>query len=73
MYIDQVRKTDRVTLERLSNEALSWGISPGRASDIISALVDAVPAAVEAAQAETPGLPDLIPRIVATQLDRLRS
>lgn len=73
MYIDDVRKTDRVTLESLINEASSWGMNPSRASRSISPLLDAVPAAVEAARAETPGLPDEIPQIVATQLERLRS
>jgi serine/threonine-protein kinase HipA len=73
MYIDDVRITNRVTLDRLVNEASSWGMSPSRASDIIGPVLDAVPAAVEAARAETPGLPNEIAQIVATQLERLRS
>jgi serine/threonine-protein kinase HipA len=73
MYIDDVRNTNRVTLDRLVNEATSWGMSPSRVSDIISRILDSVPAAVEAARAETPGLPQEIPQIVAAQLERLCS
>jgi serine/threonine-protein kinase HipA len=73
MYIDGVRKIDRVTLDRLVNEASSWGISRRRASDIVGPLLEAVPAAVEAARAETPGAPDEILQLVGSQLGRLRS
>jgi serine/threonine-protein kinase HipA len=73
MYIDDVRRTNRVTIDRLMNEASSWGMSPSRASDIVNLLLESFPAAAEAAQDETPGLPEEIPRIVATQLVRLRS
>lgn len=73
MYIDDVRNTNRVTLDRLVNEAASWGMSPNRVSDIVSRILDSATAAVEAARAETPGLPQEIPQIVATQLERLRS
>jgi serine/threonine-protein kinase HipA len=73
MYIDGVRKIDRVTLDRLVNEASSWGMSPGRASGIVGLLLEAVPAAVEVARAETPGTPDEIVHFVGIQLERLRS
>jgi serine/threonine-protein kinase HipA len=73
MCIDDVRNTNRVTLDRLVNEATSWGMSPSRVSDIVSRILDSATAAVEAARAETPGLPQEVPEIVATQLERLRS
>jgi hypothetical protein len=72
MYIDGVRKIDRVTLDRLVNEASSWGMSPARASGIVGPLLEAVPTAVEVARAETPGPLDEILQFVGSQLERLR-
>lgn len=73
MYIDKVRKTDQVTSGRIINEASSWGLARSRATEVLRELLNAVPASVEAARAETPGLPDVIPDIVVTQLEKLSS
>jgi len=72
MYIDDVRRTDRVTTSRIINEASAWGMSRRRAGEIAEALLDRVPAALDQAVAETPGLPDEIPAILDAQLRRLQ-
>ena len=73
MYIDNGRKTNQVTSGRIINEAASWGLARSRATQVLGELLSAVPASVEAAKAETPGLPDAIPNIVASQLEKLSS
>jgi serine/threonine-protein kinase HipA len=73
MSIDDVTRSNQVTLPRIVNEAASWGISRTRASSIVVALLEKVPAAIAAARAETPGLPDDITAIVSAQLGRLRT
>lgn len=73
MYIDSVRKTDQVTSGRIINEASSWGLARSRATEVLRDLLNAVPASVEAAKAKTPGLPHVIPDIVAKQLEKLSS
>jgi serine/threonine-protein kinase HipA len=73
MYIDNVRKTNQVTSDRIINEASSWGLARSRATQMLGELLSEVPASVEAAKAETPGLPDAIPNIVAGQLEKLSS
>jgi serine/threonine-protein kinase HipA len=73
MDIDHVSRTDQVTLERIVNEAASWGIARTRATDIVNGLLEKVPDAVEEAQSETLGLPDSIPSMLRAQLKRLGS
>ncbi len=72
MYIDNVRRTNRVTFDRLLNEAATWGLSRIRAEAIVTDLLARLPAAGEQATRETPGTPSEILEIVASQLDRLR-
>jgi serine/threonine-protein kinase HipA len=72
MYIDNVRQTDRVTSARLLNEASSWGLARKTAAEILDDLLAAAPNAIDRAATETPGLPEEITAIVASQLDRLR-
>lgn len=73
MYIDNVHRTNRVTADRLVNEAARWGLSKRRASEVITDLLQRVPAAVAAATAETPGLPPELPAIVDSQLAQVAS
>jgi serine/threonine-protein kinase HipA len=73
MYIDNVQRTDRVTLDRLLNEAASWGMSRATATATVSDLLERLPAAVERAAAETPGVPDELLKLVAAQSESLRS
>lgn len=73
MYIDSVQRTDRVTLERMLNEAVSWGMSRAGAQATIEDLIDRLPAATERAAAETPGLPGDLLELVQAQSERLRA
>lgn len=71
MHIDDVRRTDRVTADRIVNEAASWGLSRRRATEIVAEVVDRAPAAIAAARDETGALPPEIPTLVERQLARL--
>jgi serine/threonine-protein kinase HipA len=71
MYIDDVRRTNRVTRERLLNEAKTWGLSERRASAVIDDLLERAPAALESAAEETPELPGDIPALVTAQRNQL--
>ena len=73
MYVDNVRRTNRVTADRIVNEAARWGLPRRRASDIIAELLDRAPAAAQAARDETDGVPAGILRVVDSQLAQLWS
>jgi serine/threonine-protein kinase HipA len=73
MYIDDVRRTPKVTAGRIVNEAASWGMSRRRAADIVVDVLDRTPAAAEAARDETEGLPPEITAIVNDQIARVQS
>lgn len=73
MYIDDVRRSDRVRADRIVKEASSWGMSRTRAAEVLGDLLARVPAAADAAQAETPGLPDEVRQLIDAQLARLRA
>ena len=72
MYIDTVQRTDRVTAERIANEAVSWGMSRERAVATIDDVLDRAPAAMSAAQKQTPRLPKELYATVEAQRSRLR-
>jgi serine/threonine-protein kinase HipA len=72
MYVDDIRRTNRVTTDRLLNEASSWGLARRTAAEIVDELLTALPGAVDRAASQTPGLPDEIPAIVTSQFDQLR-
>lgn len=69
MYIDDVRRIDRVTVSRLVNEATSWGIARDRAARLVGELLDNAPEAIARARRETADLP---PGVVETVEGRLR-
>ncbi len=71
MYIDDVRRTDRVTRERLSNEAQSWPMRQEAVDLILDELVERAPAAIELARNETPGVPNDLLWICERQLASL--
>jgi serine/threonine-protein kinase HipA len=73
MYIDAVQRTDRVTAERIANEAARWGMSRERASATVGDLLEKAPKAIGAAREETDGVPDDIVATVERQLEQLRS
>ena len=73
MDIDDVRITNRVSGDRLANEAVSWGIPRVRAVEIIKDLLMRAPSAIEASREETIGTPKEIVRLVEQQIDLLGS
>ena len=73
MYIDTVQRTDRVTADRIVNEASRWGMSGRRAAEIVADILDRVPAAAEEARDETEALAGDFPAVVDSQVARLRA
>lgn len=73
MYIDKIQRTDRVTADRIVNEAGQWGMSRSRATEIVADILDRVPAAAEAARNETGALPPGVTAVVDSQIAQLRS
>ncbi|HVB71707.1 MAG TPA: HipA domain-containing protein [Acidimicrobiales bacterium] len=73
MYIDDVRKTSRVTRQRLVNEAVSWGMREDSALLIVGDLSERAPEAIAQARDETPGVPDGIIEIAQRQRVQLAS
>jgi serine/threonine-protein kinase HipA len=72
MYVDTVQRTDRVSAERIANEAVGWGMSRERAVTTISDVLDRAPAAMSAARKQTPRLPKELYATVEAQHARLR-
>lgn len=73
MSIDTVQRTDRVTAERVANEAVRWGLSRERATSTIADLLESAPAAITAAREETGGVPDALLSTIEGQLALLLS
>ncbi len=73
MYVDTVQKADRVTPERIVNEAARWGIRRPRAEEIVSDVLDRLPDAVAAAANETAAVPSELVDLVSRRVDRLLS
>lgn len=71
MYVDNVRRTNKVTADRILNEALSWGMSRDRVVDIIVDLLNRVPLAMAKARDETKGVPLPLITLVQEQLGHL--
>ncbi len=72
MHIDHVRKTAKVTRERLVSEAVSWGMNVDSVQLILSELCERVPQALTEAINATPQLPSKIIEIVESQFTQLR-
>jgi serine/threonine-protein kinase HipA len=73
MYVDNVQRTNQVTAARIISEAVRWGMARNRAAEIVNALLARAPKAIEAARAETDGLPDDLLATVTAQVQRLTS
>ncbi|MBV8160429.1 MAG: type II toxin-antitoxin system HipA family toxin [Acidimicrobiia bacterium] len=73
MYIDDVRRTSRVTADRIINEAVAWGIVRRRAAEVVDDLLDRTPAAALSAQEDTDSVPTEIPQIIDRQFRQLRA
>ncbi|MGH9200424.1 MAG: HipA domain-containing protein [Vicinamibacterales bacterium] len=72
MCVDSLQRMDRVTADRLVNEAEAWGISRRRATEIVDDIIDRAPAAAGAAANETDGVPPDIRQVLDGQLTRMR-
>lgn len=73
MYIDNVHRTNRLTVERIVNEAVQWGMPHHRATEIVVDLLEKAPDALAAAREETEGVPPELVSTVQDQLKQLRS
>jgi serine/threonine-protein kinase HipA len=73
MYIDDVQKMDRVTAARIVDEAVGWGLSRNRATQIVDDLLQRAPGAIVAARDETDGVPDDMIATIERQLARMQS
>ncbi len=73
MYVDSVQRTDRVTAERIVNEAVRWGMPPSRAAEIVGDLLDRAPGAIAAAREETEGAPKDLVVMIEQRLAQLRA
>lgn len=71
MYIDDVRKSSKVTRQRLINEAVSWGMREESVRFIIEEMDDRAPRAITTALEETPGLPAKISETARSQFHQL--
>lgn len=72
MYVDGVQKADRVTADRIVNEASRWPIAKSRAREIVMDCLDRLPAAVEAAAADTDDIPPELTELVERRIGQLR-
>jgi serine/threonine-protein kinase HipA len=73
MYIDSIHRTNRVTVERIVNEAARWGVPRHRATEIVVNLLENAPRALSSAREETQGVPAKLVTTVEAQLKQLRS
>lgn len=73
MYVDNVHRTNRLTVERIVNEAAHWGMQRTRAKEIVVDLLEQAPAAIIAAGHETAGVPKQLVSTIEAQLKQLRS
>lgn len=73
IHIDDVRRIDRVSGDRLVNEAVGWGLPRGHAEEIVVDLLNRAPEAIESARESIENLPSEIPSILQRQLRILSS
>jgi serine/threonine-protein kinase HipA len=71
MYVDSVQRTSRVTADRLMNEAASWGLSRRTAEEIVTDVLDRIPAAIDSAWSETPDMPAAYVAVTHEQIERV--
>jgi serine/threonine-protein kinase HipA len=71
MYVDTVQKADRVTRERIVNEATGWGMRRQQAEEIVVDVLDRMPAALAAAVDATHGAPVQLVQLVRTRIEHL--
>jgi serine/threonine-protein kinase HipA len=71
MFIDTVQRIDRVTADRLTNEALRWGMRRDAAEQVIAGTLQELPGAAEAAFEETSGVPQAVTSVIDGQMSLL--
>lgn len=71
MYIDSVQRVERVTVERIVNEATGWGMPRSRAREIVADFLARIPRAVDRAAGEITGVPPDLLDFVVQQLERV--
>ncbi len=72
MYIDDVRRTDRLTTDRIVNEAMRWGMGSRLVTHVIDDLLGRAEEAIAAARDETDGVPPALVTTVRGQLAHLK-
>jgi serine/threonine-protein kinase HipA len=72
MYVDNVRRTNQVSGERLLNEVASWGVSRNAGTEIIEEVLDHVGDASERAKDETVGVPSDLLDVIGSQTELVR-
>jgi len=73
MGIDSVRRIDRVTPDRVVNEAVSWGMPRTRASDVVEATLRDLAAGIDSVASELATTLATTPRLVELVEGRARS
>lgn len=73
MYIDSIHRTNRLTVVRIVNEAVRWGMSRNRATEVVVNLLKRAPGALDLAREETKGVPAKLIATVEAQLQQLRT
>jgi serine/threonine-protein kinase HipA len=67
MYVDRVQRTDRVSAERLIEEAGAWGLARPRAQAIVEEMLARLPAGIERAAEEIEDSPRDVRLTIARQ------
>lgn len=73
MYIDSIHRSNRLTVVRIVNEAVRWGMSRNRATEVVVNLLKRAPGALDLAREETKGVPAKLIATVEAQLQQLRT
>lgn len=68
----RLQKADRVTTERIVNEAVVWGMRRERAQDLVLDLLDRLPGAIGVAAEQTVGVPEALIHLVSARTESLR-
>jgi serine/threonine-protein kinase HipA len=71
MYVDTVQKADRVTSERIVNEATWWGLRRQLAEDVVGGLLARIPEAAASAADEAADAPAKLVQLVLNRTKRL--
>lgn len=73
MYVDNIHRTNHLTVERIVNEAVRWGMSREYATEVVVDLLERAPDAIAASRDETEGIPEEMVSTIEGQLAQLRA